>query len=47
MIDFLYNALDLIFMWFSSDSILVVLPFCVMVFSVCIMFAVRLIRGGK
>lgn len=46
MIDFFVNCLDLIFMWFSSTSWLVVLPFCVMVFSVVVMFVLRLI-GGK
>lgn len=46
MIDFFTSCLDLIFMWFSSDSWFVVLPFCVMVFSVAVMFVFRLL-GGK
>ena len=41
MIDFLVSCLDLVFMWFSSESWLVILPFCVMVFSVCV------IAGGS
>lgn len=46
MIDFLLGCLDLVFYWFSSDNLLVVLPFCLMVFSVCVMFVLRLV-GGK
>lgn len=45
MIDFFVSCLDLVFMWFSSESWLVLLPFCVMVFSVCVMFLFRLVGG--
>ena len=45
MIAFFVSCLDLVFMWFSSDSWLVVLPFCVMVFSVCVFFVFRLVGG--
>lgn len=43
MIDFLLGCLDLVFYWFSSDNMLVVLPFCLMVFSVCVMFVLRFV----
>ena len=45
MIDFYIGCLDLIFMWFSSESWLVILPFSVMIFSVTIMFFRLLFRG--
>lgn len=45
MIEFFTSCLDLVFMWFSSDSWFVVLPFCVMVVSVIIMYVIRLVRG--
>lgn len=45
LIDFFVSCLDLIFVWFSSESWLVVLPFCTMIVSVMIMFVIRLIGG--
>lgn len=46
MISFFTGCLDLIFMWFSADSWVVVLPFCVMVFCVIVMFVYKLARFG-
>lgn len=45
MIDFYTGCLDLIFMWFSSDSWLVILPFSVMCVSIIITFFYKLLRG--
>lgn len=45
MIDFYTGCLDLIFMWFTSDSWLVILPFCVMSFSVIITLFYKMLRG--
>lgn len=45
MIDFMINCFDLLFDLLSSDSILVVLPFCVFVVSFCFLLVWRLVRG--
>lgn len=45
MIEFYTKCLDLIFVWFSSDSWLVLLPFSVMCFSMIIMLFYKLLRG--
>lgn len=47
MIDFFTSCLDLIFMWFGSDSWLVILPFGVMVFSLLVMLVFRLVGAYK
>lgn len=44
MIDFYTGCLDLIFMWFSSTSMIVILPFAVMSFSVLLMLFFRILR---
>lgn len=45
MVDYLISCFDLLFDIINKDNLLIVLPFCVLVFCFCFAIVIRLIKG--
>lgn len=45
MVDFMISCFDLLFDIINKDNLLIVLPFCVLVFCFCFAVVIRLIKG--
>lgn len=45
MVDYMISCFDLFFNIINKDNVLIVLPFCVLVFCFCFAIVIRLIKG--
>lgn len=45
MVDYMISCFDLLFDIINKDNLLIVLPFCVLVFCFCFAIVIRLIKG--
>ena len=45
MVDYMISCFDLFFDLIKQDNLLIVLPFCCLVFCFCFAFVIRLIKG--